>query len=130
MDNQSHPHSDRELCGTGIQLYTEALRERRITRAALAPAPCLLDMALLYPDPLDEAWMRPVQPSAALAHLLQPITREIHERIELTASLVNSLAPLSRVAAEDPSVSITVLAGRPLTTRRSARPPATRRGRS
>ncbi|GGK23097.1 hypothetical protein GCM10011583_63760 [Streptomyces camponoticapitis] len=111
-ENQTHhPHGDRELCETAIALYTEALRRGRITRAALAPAPCLLDMALLYPDPLDAAWMSPVLPSAALAHLLQPITREIHERVQLTTSLVNSLAPLSAVVAEDPSLSITMLDG-------------------
>ncbi|MFD3484478.1 LuxR C-terminal-related transcriptional regulator [Streptomyces sp. NPDC058665] len=114
MDNQPHPHSDRELCETGIQLYSEALRNRRIARAALGPAPCLLDMALLYPDPLDDAWLCPVLPSAALAHLLQPITREIHERVRLTASLVDSLAPLSAVVAEDPNLSITLLDGKAL----------------
>lgn len=111
MEKPTHPHDDRELCETGILLYTEALRSRRITRATVASVPCLIDMALLYPDPLDDAWMCPVLPSAALAHLLRPITREIHERIELTASLVNSLAPLSAVAAEDPSLSITMLDG-------------------
>ncbi|MFE5663227.1 LuxR C-terminal-related transcriptional regulator [Streptomyces niveus] len=112
MENQKHqPHSDRELCETAIGLYTDALRKGRITRAALAPAPCLVDMALVHPDPLDEAWMCPVLPSAALAHLLQPIAREIHERVRLTASLVDSLAPLSAVVAEDPNLSITTLDG-------------------
>ncbi|MFD3521335.1 LuxR C-terminal-related transcriptional regulator [Streptomyces sp. NPDC058653] len=114
-ENQTHhPHGERELCETAVGLYTEALRGGRIARAALAPAPCLLDMALLYPDPLDAAWMCPVLPSAALAHLLQPITREIHERVQLTTSLVNSLAPLSAVVAEDPGLSLTVLDGRVL----------------
>ncbi|MFF2940020.1 LuxR C-terminal-related transcriptional regulator [Streptomyces niveus] len=112
MENQKHqPHSDRELCETAIGLYTDALRKGRITRAALTPAPCLVDMALVHPDPLDEAWMCPVLPSAALAHLLQPIAREIHERVRLTASLVDSLAPLSAVVAEDPNLSITTLDG-------------------
>ncbi|MEV8405671.1 LuxR C-terminal-related transcriptional regulator [Streptomyces niveus] len=115
MENQKHqPHSDRELCETAIGLYTDALRKGRITRAALAPAPCLVDMALVHPDPLDEAWMCPVLPSAALAHLLQPIAREIHERVRLTASLVDSLAPLSAVVAEDPNLSITTLDGHAL----------------
>ncbi|MET9553584.1 LuxR C-terminal-related transcriptional regulator [Streptomyces sp. NPDC006645] len=112
MENQKHhPHGDRELCETAIGLYTEALRRGRITRAELTPAPCLVDMALLHPDPQDEAWMCPVPPSAALAHLLQPITREIHERVRLSASLANSLAPLSAVVAEDPNLSITMLDG-------------------
>ncbi|WP_405821921.1 helix-turn-helix transcriptional regulator [Streptomyces sp. NBC_00838] len=113
-DKQTHPHSDRELCESAIRLYTEALRRGRINRDELTPAPCLTDMALMYPDPRDDASMRPVLPSTALAHLLQPITREIHERVQLTASLVNSLAPLSNVVTEDPVASITALDGKRL----------------
>ncbi|MET8401708.1 LuxR C-terminal-related transcriptional regulator [Streptomyces sp900116325] len=109
-----HPHDARELCATALRLYTEALRAGRIARAELAPAPCLTEMALLHPDPLDDAWMRPVTPSSALAHLLQPLTREIHERVKLTAALTESLAPLTAVVSEDPDHAITVLEGKPL----------------
>ncbi|MFE4952610.1 TrmB family transcriptional regulator [Streptomyces sp. NPDC056653] len=109
-----HPHDARELCTAALLLYTEALRTGRIARADLAPAPCLTEMALLHPDPLDDAWLRPVSPSTALAHLLQPLTREIHERVKLTAALTESLAPLTAVASEDPHHAITVLEGKPL----------------
>jgi DNA-binding CsgD family transcriptional regulator len=102
------------LCDSAIQLYTAALRKGRIARRDLAPAPCLIDMALLHPEPRDDAWMRPVPPSAALAHLLQPVTREIHERIRLTAALADSLAPLASVASEDPNLAITVIEGKSL----------------
>ncbi len=71
-------------------------------------------MALLHPDPLDDARMRPVPPSAALAHLPAPLTREIDERIRLTAALSSSLAPLAEVASDDPNLAITVLEGRSL----------------
>ncbi|MYY18832.1 helix-turn-helix transcriptional regulator [Streptomyces sp. SID4912] len=90
------------------------MRAGRLPRAALASAPCLLDMALVQPDPGDDAWLRPVPPSSALAHLLQPITREIDERIRLTAALAGALAPLAGVADEDPNLAITVLEGRSL----------------
>ncbi|MET4921023.1 LuxR C-terminal-related transcriptional regulator [Streptomyces sp. PSRA5] len=108
----THPHDDRELCDEAIRLYTEALRKGRIPRADLSPTPCLVDMALLHSDPQDPAWMRPLPPSAALTHLLQPITREINERVERTASLVHSLAPLTAVVAEDPNLAITVIEGK------------------
>ncbi|MEV8206515.1 helix-turn-helix transcriptional regulator [Streptomyces sp. NPDC079189] len=108
-----HSHGDLELCDSAIQLYTEALRSGRIARADLAPAPCLIDMALVHPDPRDGTWMRPVPPSAALAHLLQPITREIHERIRLTTALADSLAPLASVVSKDPNLAITVIEGKP-----------------
>lgn len=110
----SHPHSSRELCDTGVRLYTEALRNGGIDRAELTAAPCLMDMALLHPDPMDASLLRPVPPSAALAHLLLPITREIHERVRLTTVLADSLAPLTAVPSGDPNLSITVLEGKPL----------------
>ena len=109
-----HSHGELELCDSAILLYTEALRSGRIARADLAPAPCLIDMSLVHPDPRDDAWMRPVPPSAALAHLLQPVTRDIHERIRRTAALADTLAPLASVASEDPDHAITVLEGKPL----------------
>ncbi|MFD4035082.1 response regulator transcription factor [Streptomyces sp. NPDC058637] len=71
-------------------------------------------MALVHPDPADDTYVSPVPPSAALAHLLQPITREIDERIRLSAALAGALAPLATVASEDPNLAITVLEGRPL----------------
>ncbi|MET4921021.1 helix-turn-helix transcriptional regulator [Streptomyces sp. PSRA5] len=113
-EKKNHPHSDRELCAAGIRLYTEALRNSGIKRDEVAAAPCLIDMALLHPDPRAPSWLHPAPPSAALAHLLLPITREIHERIRLTTALADSLAPLTTVASDDPNLSITVLEGIPL----------------
>ncbi|MFC8080193.1 LuxR C-terminal-related transcriptional regulator [Streptomyces sp. NPDC057307] len=110
----THPHDDRELCDEAVRLYTEALRKGRIPRADLSSAPCLVDLALLHSDPQDTAWMCPLPPSAALTHLLQPITREINERVERTASLVHSLAPLTSLVAEDPNLAINVIEGKPL----------------
>ncbi|MEV8310257.1 LuxR C-terminal-related transcriptional regulator [Streptomyces flavidovirens] len=109
-----HPHGDRELCDPAIRLYTEALRKGRIARADLASAPCLIDMALVRPDPRDAAWLNPVPPATGLAHLLRPITREIHERIRLSTALADTLAPLTSVVSEDPNLAITVLEGMPL----------------
>ncbi|WP_392671524.1 LuxR C-terminal-related transcriptional regulator [Streptomyces sp. LN785] len=112
-EKPGHPHGERELCEAAVRLYTEALRQGRIARADLTPAPCLIDMALLRPDPTDHAWLHPVPPAAGLAHLLQPITREIHERIRLTTALTDSLAPLTAVASDDPNLAITVIEGKP-----------------
>ena len=109
----THPHSERELCDAAVPLYSEALREGGVRHDRLTAAPCLLDMALLRPDPDDPQWLRAVPPSAALAHLLLPITREIHERVRLTTLLADSLAPLAAVPSADPNLSITVLEGVP-----------------
>lgn len=107
-----HSHSSTELCEPAIRLYSEALRNGRVPRPDIAPAPCLIDLALLHPDPRDPAWLRPLPPSAALAHLLQPLVRGIHEQVRRSAALVDSLAPLASIASEDPELSITVLEGK------------------
>ncbi|MFJ6853691.1 LuxR C-terminal-related transcriptional regulator [Streptomyces sp. NPDC091271] len=106
-----HSHGPRELCGPGLELYERALRQGRIARSELGAAPCLTDGALVQADPWDENWLRPVPPSAALARLLQPLTREIDERVERTLELTRSLAPLSVIANGDPHLAITMLEG-------------------
>lgn len=110
----NHPHSNSELCEPAIRLYSESLRRGRLPRADIAPAPCLIEMALLHPDPRDPEVLRPTAPSAALAHLLQPITRDLYEQVRRSAALVDSLAPLAAIASEDPNLSITVLEGKRL----------------
>ncbi|MFD5873902.1 LuxR C-terminal-related transcriptional regulator [Streptomyces sp. NPDC060322] len=111
--NTAHSHGPAELCPTGLRLYEEALAAGRIHRAGLTAAPCLIDMGLVQPQQGDAAWMRPVPPSAALAHLLQPITRELDERVQLAAALSRSLTPLASVASADPDLAITLLEGNP-----------------
>ncbi|MEU3224481.1 LuxR C-terminal-related transcriptional regulator [Streptomyces sp. NPDC006976] len=113
-DISHHPHGDLRLCDSAVRIYTEALSAGRVPRTALEPAPCLIELALVHPDPQDNDWIRPVPPSAALSHLLQPVIREVHERIRLSAALADSLAPLASVASTDPNLAITVLEGIPL----------------
>ncbi|CAM5632872.1 helix-turn-helix transcriptional regulator [Streptomyces californicus] len=47
----THPHAITELCEAGGRLYATALRSGRIARSELTPAPCLMEFALLHPDP-------------------------------------------------------------------------------
>ncbi|THA76466.1 LuxR family transcriptional regulator [Streptomyces sp. A0642] len=109
-----HPHHHSELCETAIQLYADSLRRGRLPRAEVVPAPCLIETALLHPDPHDPAMLCPATPSVALTHLLQPLTRSVFEQVRRSAALVDSLAPLAAIASEDPNHSITVLEGKRL----------------
>ncbi|MGW2591840.1 helix-turn-helix transcriptional regulator [Streptomyces sp. NPDC001515] len=109
----THRHGITELCAEGGRLYASALRSGRISRAEVDPAPCLMDFALLHPDPDDPDWLRPVPPSAALAQRLNPIEREIQERRRLSLELADSFQPFMDISAQDPPIThaITVLEG-------------------
>ncbi|MDN3294384.1 helix-turn-helix transcriptional regulator [Streptomyces ficellus] len=112
-DQPGHPHSLTELCEAGSALYANALRTGRIARSEAVEVPCLLDLALLHPDPDDAQWLRPVPPSSALAQLLQPIEREILERRRLTVELSDAFEPFMAISAQNAPTthSITVLEG-------------------
>ncbi|WP_181512528.1 helix-turn-helix transcriptional regulator [Streptomyces sp. cg28] len=109
----THPHAAAELCDEGRRLYAHALHSGRIARTEVVPAPCLLDFALLHPDPDDANWLRPVPPAAALAQRLHPIEREIQERRSLAVDLANYFEPFMAISAQDPATThaITVLEG-------------------
>ncbi|ORT59353.1 helix-turn-helix transcriptional regulator [Streptomyces sp. CB03238] len=112
-DEPGHPHSHAELCEAGSELYANALRSGRIPRSEADEVPCLLDLALLHPDPDDAQWLRPVPPSSALAQLLQPIEREILERRRLTVELSDAFEPFMAISAQNAPTThaITVLEG-------------------
>ncbi|MCF3169971.1 helix-turn-helix transcriptional regulator [Streptomyces violaceoruber] len=105
------PHGKAELCEPALRLYADALRAGRVARADVSTVPCLIELSLVHPDPWDDTWLRPVPPSSALAHLLQPVSREIDERLNIAATLSRSLLPLSALAHDDPNMAITVLEG-------------------
>jgi DNA-binding CsgD family transcriptional regulator len=109
----THPHAATELCEEGGRLYANALRTGRIARADVEPAPCLMEFALLHPDPDDANWLRPVPPSVALAQRLNPIEREISERRRLSIELADAFEPFMALSAQATVTthSMTVLEG-------------------
>ncbi|MFE4967208.1 helix-turn-helix transcriptional regulator [Streptomyces sp. NPDC056660] len=111
--NATHPHALNELCTEGSRLYAAALRAGRIARADAEPAPCLMDSALLHPDPDDPNWLRPVPPAIALAQRLNPIEREISTRRQLATDIAGTFEPFLSIGGQSESGggSITVLEG-------------------
>ncbi|MEW2246852.1 MULTISPECIES: helix-turn-helix transcriptional regulator [unclassified Streptomyces] len=109
----AHPHAVTELCEEGARLYAHALRSGRIARADVEPAPCLMEFALLHPDPDDASWLRPVLPAVALSQRLGPLEREISERRQLSMELADAFEPFMGLSAQEiaPTHSITVLEG-------------------
>lgn len=109
----THHHGVTELCDEGRRLYASALSAGRIRRAEVESAPCLLEFALLHPDPDDAHWLRPVPPTVALAQRLHPIEREIQDRRRLSIELSESFEPFMTISAQNPALThaITVLEG-------------------
>lgn len=101
------------MCDEGGRLYAAALRTGRISRADAENAPCLVEHALLHPDPDDPSWLRPVPPVVALSRQLGPLETEIADRRRRASELTEIFQPFmalgSQVAAT--SDSITVLEG-------------------
>ncbi|MEU6550399.1 helix-turn-helix transcriptional regulator [Streptomyces sp. NPDC046915] len=109
----THPHAVTELCEEGNRLYATALRSGRVARADAETAPCLMEFALLHPDPDDPSWFRPVPPAVALARRVNPIEREITERRQLSVELAQVFEPFMAIGTEVSTSgdSITVLEG-------------------
>jgi DNA-binding CsgD family transcriptional regulator len=111
--NDAHPHAVTELCEAGSRLYGESLRAGRIPRRDADPAPCLMELALLHPDPDDPTWLRPVSPAVALAQRLNPLEREITERRRMSIELADAFEPFMALSAQATTStnSMTVLEG-------------------
>ncbi|EKX69133.1 helix-turn-helix transcriptional regulator [Streptomyces ipomoeae] len=110
----THPHAVTELCDAGAQLYAHALRSGRVNRAeAERAAPCLLEFALLHPDPDDANWLRPVPPAVALAQRLHPLEREIQDRRRQSVELADAFDPFIAISTQSQASihAITVLEG-------------------
>ncbi|MFC9131053.1 helix-turn-helix transcriptional regulator [Streptomyces sp. NPDC057099] len=109
----THPHAVTELCDEGNRLYAYALRAGRIARTDVISAPCLVEFALLQPDPGDEDWLRPVPPTVALAERLHPIERDIAERRQLSIKIADAFEPFMALGTQATATdhSLTVLEG-------------------
>ncbi|MEU1871579.1 MULTISPECIES: helix-turn-helix transcriptional regulator [unclassified Streptomyces] len=109
----THPHAVTELCEEGARLYANALRTGRIARGEADHVPCLMEFALLHPDPDDASWLLPVSPAVALARRLNPIEHEISERRRTSIKLAAAFEPFMALSAQGaaPTHSITVLEG-------------------
>ncbi|MEU8887055.1 helix-turn-helix transcriptional regulator [Streptomyces sp. NPDC048442] len=111
--NSTHPHAITEMCEASKEVYASALRSGRIPRDDVAAAPCLMDFALLHPDPDDAFWLRPVPPAAALAKRLHTIENDIQVNRRLSVQLSDAFEPFMAISAQSPAptYAITVLEG-------------------
>ncbi|MFJ9099392.1 LuxR C-terminal-related transcriptional regulator [Streptomyces sp. NPDC102405] len=106
---EAHAHGAEELCEAGLDLYTRALREGRVSCSAEDTAPCLVDLGLLQPDVSDLRWLRPIAPAFALHRLLRGVAERIADerrREERLAATFEPLVGMSGALAETPTIRV------------------------
>ncbi|MCX4882347.1 MULTISPECIES: LuxR C-terminal-related transcriptional regulator [unclassified Streptomyces] len=72
-----HPHGADRLCEAGDRVYSRAVRRGRVPRLDAQPVPCLLELALLHPDPDDMDWLVPTSPQEVMTRLLRGVYDEV-----------------------------------------------------
>ncbi|CAM5715572.1 Helix-turn-helix transcriptional regulator OS=Streptomyces tendae OX=1932 GN=GUR47_19985 PE=4 SV=1 [Streptomyces tendae] len=114
---QEHPHGADRLCATGDRVYSRAVRRGRVPRRDAEPVPCLLDLALLHPDPDDMDWLVPTSPQEVMTRLLRGVHDEVSASQRRVGSAVEafewyaSLGRLFQAPAGPESTAIRVLDG-------------------
>ncbi|MEU6259524.1 LuxR C-terminal-related transcriptional regulator [Streptomyces sp. NPDC047043] len=72
-----HPHGADRLCEAGDRVYSRAVRRGRVARCDAEQVPCLLELALLHPDPDDMDWLVPTSPQEVMTRLLRGVYDEV-----------------------------------------------------
>ncbi|MFE9771343.1 LuxR C-terminal-related transcriptional regulator [Streptomyces sp. NPDC005931] len=114
-----HPHGADRLCEAGDRVYSRAVRRGRVPRRDAEPVPCLMELALLHPDPDDMDWLVPTSPQEVMTRLLRGMYDEISasqrrvgsavEAFEWYAGLgrqVRQAALSAAPAAEGPAIRV------------------------
>ncbi|MFR9798832.1 helix-turn-helix transcriptional regulator [Streptomyces sp. MS06] len=92
-----HPHGADRLCEAGDRVYSRAVRRGRVSRHDADPVPCLLELALLHPDPDDMDWLVPTAPQEVMTRLLRGVYDEVaagQRRVGVAVAAVERYAAL------------------------------------
>ncbi|MEV7124970.1 LuxR C-terminal-related transcriptional regulator [Streptomyces sp. NPDC093260] len=96
---QEHPHGADRLCDVGERVYSRAVRRGRVPRRDAEPVPCLLELALLHPDPDDMDFLVPTAPQEVMTRLLRGMYDEVsasHRRVGSAVAAYERYAGLGR----------------------------------
>ncbi|MGW2640830.1 LuxR C-terminal-related transcriptional regulator [Streptomyces sp. NPDC001348] len=105
---EEHPHGADRLCEAGDRVYSRAVRRGRVARTDAEPVPCLLELALLHPDPDDMDWLVPTSPQEVMTRLLRGVYDEVREsqrRVGSAVSAFERYAGLGRQVRPDASAA-------------------------
>ncbi|GHD19755.1 helix-turn-helix transcriptional regulator [Streptomyces violarus] len=87
-------------------MYSRAVRRGRVPRGDAEPVPCLLELALLHPDPDDMDWLVPTSPQEVMTRLLRGMYDEVsasQRRVGSAVEAVEWYAGLGRRVRPAPS---------------------------
>ncbi|GGZ81256.1 LuxR C-terminal-related transcriptional regulator [Streptomyces echinoruber] len=100
-----HPHGADRLCEAGDRVYSRAVRRGRVPRRDAETAPCLLELALLHPDPDDMDWLVPTAPQEVMTRLLRAVYDEVGESHRRVGSAVAAFERYTGLGRRDPAAS-------------------------
>lgn len=86
VDRDAHPHGADRLCEAGDRVYARAVRRGHVSREDAEAVPCLVDLALLHPDPDDMDRLVPTAPQEVMSRLL----RGVHEEVSASQARVGT----------------------------------------
>jgi DNA-binding CsgD family transcriptional regulator len=103
-----HPHGADRLCDAGDRVYSRAVRRGRVARRDAEPVPCLLELALLHPDPDDMDWLVPTSPQEVMTRLLRGVYDEVsasQRRVGAAVAAVERYAGLGPATQAGPGAA-------------------------
>ncbi|MDH6629994.1 DNA-binding CsgD family transcriptional regulator [Streptomyces sp. LBL] len=99
---EEHPHGADRLCDAGDRVYARAVRRGRVPRGDAEPVPCLLELALLHPDPDDMDWLVPTAPQEVMTRLLRGMYDEVSASRRRVGSAVEAFEWYARLGGPRP----------------------------
>ncbi|MFF0203282.1 LuxR C-terminal-related transcriptional regulator [Streptomyces sp. NPDC005017] len=103
---EEHPHGADRLCAAGDRVYSRAVRRGRVPRSDADHVSCLLDLALLHPDPADMAWLVPTAPQEVMKRLLRGVYDEVSASQGRVGAAVAAVERYAGLGAGDPRPAV------------------------
>ncbi|MEU0646078.1 helix-turn-helix transcriptional regulator [Streptomyces umbrinus] len=107
------------MCEAGDRVYSRAIRRGRVPRDEAQAVPCLLELALLHPDPDDMDWLVPASPQEVMNRMLRGLYAQVSASQARVADAVSAFewyaglnGPMPARAAAEGGSAIRVLDGR------------------
>ncbi|MFI5548939.1 LuxR C-terminal-related transcriptional regulator [Streptomyces sp. NPDC051738] len=102
---EGHPHGADRLCDAGDRVYSRAIRRGRVPRRDAEQVPCLLELALLHPDPDDMDWLVPTSPQEVMTRLLRGVYDEVSASQRRVGSAVAAFEWYAGLGPQPPQAS-------------------------